>query len=821
MLTRELQHTIDERWDACWPISKLRPIVILDLVSYLFFIKKISSEQQCYEEPVNKAGFFLQGAKGRKEVKGDFFGDPEGHHIYSLLASEQATTELEKEYSLHEAYGSFFKTGLIMLPTPKLLENALGIIKIIEDVHVDLKGAVFEYLLGKAALIDPNGHAYLPEYLIELMVAAAQPGADDFILDPSSGNGGLLVSCARYINGKKPKPINKKTTRVNSQKLKGMESDITSLRIAGMNLVLHGINKPELKVLDIFSPLNSITIDDATVFITNLIYLPGENNRNVEANAGGNIIRKEIYYLDFILKNILNGARCVVIVPDIILYQVATEFVKLREELIENCRLDAVISIEEKHFPLFNGAGVLVFSKETSSSTEEVWFYKLKNNDVAFHPNSNTDNLEGLTEQKDDVANFLGLFRNKEKFKESGKGFYIHADEIRAKNYNFSYGEYSPLTTAKPSTVHTITIKPADVPKWEPKRVNEATSLLQPMSKARSGLIIDKTSVKSFHWQKPIDLARKAFRSKVKATLSIGKAKIKGPDWQKLLERARKTFPSKLISVLAVYQVNVKSPDWRKSFNVARRRFGSKKIISGKNLIMSVSLILLIGIGYLFWFLFLQNDSAAKNKTPAVTGIISDSVKRSLKLNASSLHSIDSVVKTTNYDLSTDSIGNHKTSFRVISKAFFYSFPALGNPENSFITNINNDTLTPIKQQNGFVYVDYIDSHGKSTTGWLNINDLEAMSSSAIEGDIDKNEDQHLSEHVIDKTTRYVIRTKAYFYLKPDISSRIDLYLAKPNLTQLVPLKDENGFVYVTYTNTKGKNTTGWLNKKDLEPVQK
>ena len=497
MLTRELQHTIDERWDACWPTSKSRPIVILDLVSYLFFIRKTSRDLQRQNERGNKPVYFFQGTKGREEIRGDFFSDPEDHNIYSLFACENGTTELEKEYAQHEAYGSFFKTGLIMLPTPKLLENALGINKIIEDVHEDLKGAVFEYLLCKTALIDPNGHAYLPGYLVELLVAAAQPGAKDFILDPSSGNGGLLVGCAKYINGKNLKPLNKNISHFDSQKLKGMESDITSLRIAGMNLMLHGIDKPELKLLDIFSPLNSITNEDATVVIANLIYLPGENNRNVEANTGGNIIRKEIYYLDFILENIINGARCVVIVPDIILYQVATEFVKLREELIENYKLDAVISIEEKHFPLFNGAGVLVFSKETSSSTDEVWFYKLKNNDVVFHPNLNADNLEGLSEKKDDVANFLGHFRNKEKFKESGKGFYIHADEIRAKNYNLSYGEYSSLTTPMPSSVHSITIKPADLPKWEPKRVHKATSLLQPVSKARSGLIIDKTTVKS------------------------------------------------------------------------------------------------------------------------------------------------------------------------------------------------------------------------------------------------------------------------------------------------------------------------------------
>lgn len=821
MLTLELQHTIDERWDACWPISKLRPIVILDLVSYLFFVRKTSSELQYNEEFVAKPGFFLQSTKGREEMKGDFFSDPEDQNFYSLFASENGIAELEKEYSQHAAYGSFFKSGLIMLPTPKLLENALGIIKIIEAADDDIKGSIFEYLLGKTELVDPNGHAYLPEYLVELLVALSQPGENDFILDPSSGNGSLLVGCTKYINGKNLKSLNKKTDKFDSQKLKGMESDITSRRIAAMNLMLHGINKPELKVLDIFSPLNSITNEDATVIIANLIFLPGENNRNVESNTGGDVIRKEIYYLDFILKNFMNGASCVVIVPDIILYQVGTEFVAIRQELIENYKLDAVISVEDRQFRLFNGAGILVFSKEISSSTDKVWFYKLKPGDGGFSPNLNSHNADNLSMRTDDIANVLEHFRNKGKVKESGKGFYIHADEIRAKNYNFSYNEYNSLMKPKPLGVHTIAIKSIDLPKWETQSVNEATSLLQPMSKVRSGLIIDKASVKSLNWQKSLDLARKAFPSKVRATLTIVKANVKSPDWRKLFDLTRKPFKSKVTSRLTIYKANVKSLDWRQSFDRSRKTFLSKKTVSKKNLYRAVFLILLFGIGYLFWFLLLQHDTVTKNKASVVTSIISDSIKRSPKFSASLLYSLDSVVKTINGDLSKDSIGNNKTSFKVISKAYFYSSPALGSPEDVYITNINNDTLTPIKEENGFVYVDYINSQGKSTKGWLNTNDLEATTSSAIDGDINKKRNQDLSEDANDKITKYVIKTKAYFYLSPDISTRIDLYLAKPNHIRLIPLKEENGFVYVVYTNTKGKNTTGWLSKKDLEPVKK
>src|SRR6185437_11770695 len=165
------------------------------------------------------------------------------------------------EYSLHPVYGVFIKGGLLMHPTSKLLDTSLGILRIISGADHHIKGEIFCYLLSKAQYIDGNGHVYLPPYLVDLLVAIIRPRTNDVVLNPTLGNGNILVSCAKYLSGNNADSL---IYDAESQKLKGLASDITSLRIGAMNLSLNGISTEGLKALDVFAPLNSFSDVAAT-----------------------------------------------------------------------------------------------------------------------------------------------------------------------------------------------------------------------------------------------------------------------------------------------------------------------------------------------------------------------------------------------------------------------------------------------------------------------------------------------------------------------------------------------------------------------------
>lgn len=759
MLTPEVQNEINEKWNASWPLCQLRPLAILDLVSYLFLVKKISNTLQAYNETEHVSSFTLTGANGKKEeITGDFFNDPEDKNIYALFADANGTTELEKAYSSHLIYGAFIKSSLLMQPTSKLLDTSLGIIKIIEDSDIGTKERIWSYLLNKAQYNDANGHAYLPKYLADLMVAIVRPSMSDIILNPTIGNGNLLVSCVKYLKENSGDGLR---NTFDSDQLKGLESDGTSLRISAMNLVLNGITNPALKVMDIFSPLNSFVGEEATIILSNLIFLSGENNMNVDATALRDTLKKDIYYLDFILKNFRVGTRCAVIVPGRMLFSTANDVVHVRKEITDHLKLNALISIDDKDRPEFNGASILVFSKEASAVTDKIWFYKLKHGTA-------TDEDDNLLKQTDAIATH---FKSNGKSQDSGYGFYVEADEIRAKNYNFSFNEYIVPEKEQVSRQPIVTIKPGGFPKLGREVIDKSVSYLQPASAA------------------PVEI--------------------------------KKAPPAKLPKQRKIFN--------KEAFNIEKKmpRVLLKKLPTKKMGFVAGLFILLAAIGYLFYsVLFSGKEVSHKNKTLAAASadpVSGDPGK------ATSLRSIDSVVNSMNSYLLKDSADKRVKSYTVISKAYFYNSPNIGNPVGKYLTSSGGGVLTSLKEENGFVYVNYINSKGRSTKGWLNKNDLEEAGTDAAEivpvetkqkVAVEKKANDELTGPVNNATTKYLITTKAYFYSEPDINSRLDLYLNKPNHTRLSPLKEKNGFVYVVYRNARGKITRGWLNKKDLRIIQ-
>ncbi len=445
MLTSELQKEIDEKWEACWPISLLKPVAILDLISYLFFINKISENHVISEETANKPhrGLFHSKEGG---VETAAFSEPEAGGMHALFTSEKGSIDLIRNYARSLAFGAFVKGSLLVTPTQKLLANAVAILKIIEEAEEDKKGAIFEYLLGKKELSGPNGQAYLTEYLVNLIVSIVKPNDRDFILDASAGNGSLLVASAKYIASK-----NFKLNSPDSRRLTGLESDLTSLRITGMNMILHGINNPELKVLDTFSGLGFLNIEKPTVIVANLIFSGDETRMIVQGASIKETARKEILYLNFIIKNANAGTRIVAIVPDAVLYNNAAEFLATRQEIMDRFKVEAVISLNDKTIPQFFGSSMLVFSKETPAIGGKVWFYKMehctglaKDENVASGSNAQNDREE-ILKQTGELEDILNHFRDDDDGKkiESPDSFYIDARDIMAKNYSLSYSEYS------------------------------------------------------------------------------------------------------------------------------------------------------------------------------------------------------------------------------------------------------------------------------------------------------------------------------------------------------------------------------------------
>ncbi|MEP6597374.1 MAG: N-6 DNA methylase, partial [Ginsengibacter sp.] len=200
MLTAELQSDIDNKWEACMPINQLRPLVLLDLLCYLLFIKKINEDEPTPENAATPPCYNPIYIKEQKELRWNSFKDMEAHDMHKLFIKEKGVLSFIKDYgNSNNLYSVFLKPPLLLTPTPILLGNITGIIKIIEAVGDVTKADIYEYLINKVEISGQNWQVYAPEYITKLIVALMKPESKDIIWDPSAGNGSFLVKSAMYL----------------------------------------------------------------------------------------------------------------------------------------------------------------------------------------------------------------------------------------------------------------------------------------------------------------------------------------------------------------------------------------------------------------------------------------------------------------------------------------------------------------------------------------------------------------------------------------------------------------------------------------------
>ncbi len=448
MFTSELQKKIDDKWDACWPLSQLKPVIILDLISYLFFFKKVSENKFTLEKSENFSNSPFSNIDETEPIRWEVFKNLDAKSMHELFMQKNGVIDSLKNYRPDVLFYEFIKGDLLLTPTPKSLAKSVDIIKIMENEDGNTKAKIFEHLLNKTEIIAPNGQVYLPHYIVNLIVSIIQPEPNDVILDPAIGNGSLLVGCAKYIANKNELKDKNFKNNFDSQKLVGFESDLSNRRIGAMNMLLNSIENPNLKPHEPLSSLGFMASVEPTVIVSDLIFSASENTMTVEGDSIKEATRKEILYLDFILKVSKPGTRLAIVVPAFILYNAETEIKKIRQDIIDNFRLESIIYIEDKRFPHFLGAATLIFSREISATTDKVWLYKMKQGKKGGNNNLNSFNQGEGSNGMDEIAIILNHFKNKGKNDETKNlhGIYIEAGEIISNNYNLNYNEYKLFT---------------------------------------------------------------------------------------------------------------------------------------------------------------------------------------------------------------------------------------------------------------------------------------------------------------------------------------------------------------------------------------
>lgn len=451
MITGELKSQIDKVWEAFWTGGLSNPITVIEQMTYLLFIRRLDELQIQKEAKANLLKTPIEEPiyqPEENELRWSYFKNMAPEVMHRTFTKNDGVFDFLRNIGNRSAaFSKFMKGATFMIPTPRLLAQVVEMISNVDMVDRDTKGDVYEYLLSKIASAGQNGQFRTPRHIIRMMVDMVEPTLDDVMCDPSSGTCGFLVAVSEYIREHYKTDLYNDTHHEHFQNamFMGMEFDPTMIRIGAMNLILHGIENPQLIDVDALSEANGSFTEKASLVLANPPFKGSLDREAVDGRILSVVDSKktELLFLALILKGLKLGGRAAVIVPDGVLFGSSKAHLQIRKELIDRQKLQAVISMPSGVFKPYAGVStaVLIFTKTNSGGTDTVWFYDMQADGYSLD-----DKRQPIADN--DITDIINRFHdlNAEKSrKRTDKSFMVPVKEIQDNKYDLSINRYKEV----------------------------------------------------------------------------------------------------------------------------------------------------------------------------------------------------------------------------------------------------------------------------------------------------------------------------------------------------------------------------------------
>lgn len=459
MITGEIKYRIDQIWDTFWTGGITNSMTILEQMTYLFFMKMLDDAQDKKEANANALGitpddllFKEEGYWHNPETDKDVpystlrwknFRHEEPSKMFSVVRNDVFVFIKNLGEGKQSAYSRFMKSAVFMIQNPRTLVKVVEGIQDLDMTDRDTMGDVYEYILGKMAASGNNGQFRTPRHIIRMMVEMMQPKLDWEICDPAMGSAGFIVEAAKYMQEHHRAELMKKSNmeHYKTRMFHGFDTDTTMLRIGAMNLMLHGVDAPDVKWQDSLSPENEDT-DCYDLILANPPFAGSIDPNNIAKSllAISNTKKTELLFLALFVRMLKIGGSCASIVPDGVLFGASTAHKAIRRELVDNQHLKAVISMPSGVFLPYSGVStaILIFSKTNAGGTDKVWFYDMKADGLSLDQKRNPV-------EENDIPDVIFRFANleaEETRTRLDQSFLVPAEEIRTNGYILSLNKY-------------------------------------------------------------------------------------------------------------------------------------------------------------------------------------------------------------------------------------------------------------------------------------------------------------------------------------------------------------------------------------------
>ena len=465
MITGEIKNRIDSIWDTFWTGGITNSITILEQMTYLFFMKMLDDAQRTKEANANAMGVAVSeptigyGSWHNPEtdrnvpyedLRWSTFKNYDPETMYRIVSKDVFVFIKNLSSGKESAYSRFMENATFLIQSPRTLTKIVEGIDHLDMNNRDTMGDVYEYVLSKMAASGNNGQFRTPRHIIRMMVEIMQPTLKDTICDPAMGSAGFIVESAKYVREHYKSELlkNEKAHHYKNEMLHGFDTDFTMLRIGAMNLMLHGVDNPDIQYRDSLSTDNTDE-NRYTLCLANPPFTGSLDNEAVSKSllAITKTKKPELLFVSLFIRMLQMGGRCASIVPDGVLFGNSTAHKALRKELIDNQRLQAVISMPSGVFQPYSGVStaVLVFTKTNAGGTDKVWFYDMKADGYTLD--------QKRTEcPENDIPDVIARFKNMDAEAartRKEQSFLVPVEEIRDNDYDLSINKYKEVERVK------------------------------------------------------------------------------------------------------------------------------------------------------------------------------------------------------------------------------------------------------------------------------------------------------------------------------------------------------------------------------------
>lgn len=453
MLTGELKNKIDKIWETFWTGGITNPLDVIEQFTYLLFIKQLDDVETTKENESNFLGVPFESmfpGEYQKYRWSKFKNLGSADEMYEVVLNGVFPFIKNLHQDGDSAYARYMGDAIFKIPTAAMLTKIVDGIDKLELGDEDTKGDLYEYLLSKVATAGTNGQFRTPRHIIEMMVKLTKPQPDDTIIDPAMGSAGFLIAAQQYLRENHADMFldAKKREHFNNEMFYGNDMDRTMLRIGAMNMLLHGVENPNISYRDSLSEQNT----DVERYSLVLANPPFKGSLDYEAVSADLLKvtktkKTELLFLALFLRILKKGGRAAVIVPDGVLFGSSNAHKQIREEIIEKNKLDAVISMPSGVFKPYAGVStaILVFTKTGNGGTDNVWFYDMKADGYSL------DDKRQEIQDNDipDIINRYNHLENEKDRKRTDQSFFVPVSEIVNNEYDLSINKYKEVIYEK------------------------------------------------------------------------------------------------------------------------------------------------------------------------------------------------------------------------------------------------------------------------------------------------------------------------------------------------------------------------------------